>query len=94
MRLQQFVIRAWKCSQQAVLTRLQRQRRSVNTRGADTPSAQPRSGRSFGHRASVSVTNYPLLVRDLKRLMHANMEEEIDRFVSALEEDQILPEDF
>jgi hypothetical protein len=34
------------------------------------------------------------LVRDLKRLMHANMEEEIDRFVSALEEDQILPEDF
>jgi hypothetical protein len=34
------------------------------------------------------------LVRDLKRLMHANMEEEIDRFCSALEEDQILPEDF
>ena len=34
------------------------------------------------------------LVRDLKRLMHANMEEEIDRFVSALRDDQILPEDF
>ena len=34
------------------------------------------------------------LVRDLKRLMHANMEEEIDRFISALQEDQILPEDF
>src|SRR3954451_5223335 len=34
------------------------------------------------------------LVRDLKRLMHANMEEEIDRFVDALQEDQILPEDF
>jgi len=34
------------------------------------------------------------LVRDLKRLMHANMEEEIDRFIDALQEDQILPEDF
>jgi hypothetical protein len=34
------------------------------------------------------------LVRDLKRLMHANMEEEIDRFVEALEYDLILPEDF
>ena len=34
------------------------------------------------------------VVRDLKRLMHANMEEEIDRFVQALEHDLILPEDF
>ena len=34
------------------------------------------------------------LVRDLKRLMHANMEEEIDRFVQALDHDLILPEDF
>jgi hypothetical protein len=34
------------------------------------------------------------LVRDLKRLMHANMEEEIDRFVEALDQDLILPEDF
>ena len=34
------------------------------------------------------------LVRDLKRLMHANMEEEIDRFVEALNHDLILPEDF
>jgi hypothetical protein len=34
------------------------------------------------------------LVRDLKRLMHANMEEEIDRFVEALAGDLILPEDF
>ena len=34
------------------------------------------------------------LVRDLKRLMHANMEEEIDRFVEALDHDLILPEDF
>jgi hypothetical protein len=34
------------------------------------------------------------LVRDLKRLMRANMEEEIERFVGALELDQILPEDF
>jgi hypothetical protein len=34
------------------------------------------------------------LVRDLKRLMHANMEDEIDRFVRALDSDQILPEDF
>lgn len=34
------------------------------------------------------------LVCDLKRLMHANMEEEIDRFVRALEADQIHPMDF
>jgi len=34
------------------------------------------------------------LVRDLKRLMRANMEEEIERFVSALEDDHIVPEDF
>jgi hypothetical protein len=34
------------------------------------------------------------LVRDLKRLMHANMEDEIDRFVDALDHDLILPEDF
>jgi hypothetical protein len=34
------------------------------------------------------------LVRDLKRLMHANMEDEIDRFVDALDRDLILPEDF
>ena len=35
-----------------------------------------------------------LLVRDLKRLMQANMEDEIERFCHALELDQILPEDF
>ena len=34
------------------------------------------------------------LVRDLKRLMHANMEDEIERFIDALDQDQILPEDF
>ena len=34
------------------------------------------------------------LVRDLKRLMQANMEEDVDRFVAALRSDQILPEDF
>lgn len=34
------------------------------------------------------------LVRDLKRLMHANMEDEIDRFMRALEGDHILPFDF
>ena len=34
------------------------------------------------------------LVRDLKRLVHANMEEEIERFVGALEGDHILPSDF
>jgi hypothetical protein len=34
------------------------------------------------------------LVRDLKNLMQANMEDEIDRFVSALGADAILPEDF
>jgi hypothetical protein len=34
------------------------------------------------------------LVRDLKRMMHANMEDEIERFVVALESDHILPDDF
>ena len=34
------------------------------------------------------------LVRDLKRLTRANMEDEIERFAQALECDAILPEDF
>jgi hypothetical protein len=34
------------------------------------------------------------LLRDLKRLAHANMAEEIDLFVEALEAGAILPEDF
>jgi hypothetical protein len=34
------------------------------------------------------------LVRDLKRMMHANMEDEIERFVHALEADHIQPDDF
>ena len=34
------------------------------------------------------------LVRDLKRLMQANMEDEIERFITALEGDHVLPEDF
>jgi hypothetical protein len=34
------------------------------------------------------------LLRDLKRLVRANMEDEIDRFVHALDADAILPMDF
>ncbi len=34
------------------------------------------------------------LVRDLRRLIHANMEEDIERFVEALHEGHIVPEDF
>jgi hypothetical protein len=34
------------------------------------------------------------LIRDLRRLMHANMEEQIDRFTTALHGDHILPMDF
>jgi hypothetical protein len=34
------------------------------------------------------------LARDYKRLMRANMSEEIDRFVGALDSGAILPEDF
>ena len=34
------------------------------------------------------------LVTDLKSLMHANMSEEIDRFVAALAAEALLPEDF
>jgi len=35
-----------------------------------------------------------ILLRDLKRLEQANMEDEIDRFVRAVNADAILPEDF
>jgi hypothetical protein len=35
-----------------------------------------------------------ILLRDLKRLAHANMVEEINLFVAALDADAILPEDF
>ena len=35
-----------------------------------------------------------ILLRDLRRLQQANMEEEIDRFVRAIGVDAILPEDF
>jgi hypothetical protein len=35
-----------------------------------------------------------VLVRDLKQLMHANMEEEVERFIAALRSDAILPMDF
>jgi hypothetical protein len=34
------------------------------------------------------------LLTDLKQLMHANMEEEIERFISALNAEAILPMDF
>ncbi len=34
------------------------------------------------------------LVFDLKQLMHANMSEEIERFVAALDAEALLPEDF
>lgn len=34
------------------------------------------------------------LVRDLRRLIHANMESDIDRFVDALHAGHIVPEDF
>jgi hypothetical protein len=34
------------------------------------------------------------LVEDLKRLVYANMEEQIDRFCTALFDDHVLPEDF
>jgi hypothetical protein len=34
------------------------------------------------------------LVDDLKRLVYANMEEQIDRFCEALAQDYVLPEDF
>lgn len=34
------------------------------------------------------------VVRDLRRLVRANMEEQVDRFVAALQADHILPDDF
>ena len=35
-----------------------------------------------------------VLVRDLRQLIHANMEEEVERFVAALQADHICPMDF
>ncbi|HSD81649.1 MAG TPA: hypothetical protein VLB47_13350 [Solirubrobacteraceae bacterium] len=35
-----------------------------------------------------------VVVRDLKRLMRANMEDEVERFVAALRANAVLPEDF
>jgi len=35
-----------------------------------------------------------VLVRDLRQLMHANMEDEVERFVTALHGGHILPMDF
>ena len=34
------------------------------------------------------------MLHDLQRLTHANMTEQVDRFIVALHADQILPEDF
>ncbi len=34
------------------------------------------------------------MLDDLKRLTHANMADQIDRFIAALEADLVLPEDF
>jgi hypothetical protein len=34
------------------------------------------------------------MIRDLKRLVRANMEEQVDRFVAALDADHIQPDDF
>jgi len=34
------------------------------------------------------------MLGDLKRLTHANMADQIDRFITALNADQVLPEDF
>jgi hypothetical protein len=34
------------------------------------------------------------LVRDLKRLVRANMEEQVERFAQALRDDHIVPDDF
>jgi hypothetical protein len=34
------------------------------------------------------------MLRDLQRLTQANMADQIDRFVAALQADQVLPEDF
>ena len=34
------------------------------------------------------------ILRDLQRLTHANMADQVDRFVAALDADLILPEDF
>ena len=35
-----------------------------------------------------------VLVRDLKHLMHANMEDEVERFIAALNEGHVWPMDF
>ena len=40
------------------------------------------------------MTGLADMLDDLQRLAQANMADQVDRFVAALNEDQILPEDF
>lgn len=53
----------------------------------------------FGHREVTALEEklddgVSAIVRDLQRLTHANMADQIDRFIAALRADMILPEDF
>ena len=67
-------------------------RSAAPTASGPRPASSPRTSSI----ASTSVLDEGTeqLVSDLKQLMHANMSDEIDRFVSALDAEALLPEDF
>ena len=62
------------------------------TASGPTWASSTRTPSTASTRSSTSGTE--ALVRDLKRLTQANMEDETERFVAALGADAILPEDF
>ena len=53
-----------------------------------------RPGASSSASTRSSSAGIETIVRDLRRLTHANMEEQIERFIHALQADLILPVDF
>jgi hypothetical protein len=65
-----------------------------------TAPSRPRRRRDTFDQATVDRFDLELdrgteqVMRDLKRLVRANMEEEVDRFVKALDSDAIWPMDF
>ena len=77
-------------------------RRPATTAGSCCCAARTASGRAPGSSTASTVERFDeeldrgteALLTDLKRLMHANMEDEIERFIAALHADAILPMDF
>jgi predicted RNA-binding Zn-ribbon protein involved in translation (DUF1610 family) len=80
----------------ATWTAAERNRWTVSLR---CPECEWRGGGVYGQAAlerfdEVLDRGIEEMIEDLKALARANMEEAIDRFVDALHEDHVLPEDF